>query len=282
MSFLQLFGKGKSRPRATDEGLLYPRVRLSYEEFQEARLNPREPTIYAIEWDGIEYNFLINRRKRSDRAVILGSGDFDRDRIKAPYFARHSWAELIDANAIWYFDPDCLSGEATLSWCYGTNAEWRLERIAALLRTVLSRWNIRRELFFGSSGGGFTSIALACLARSRALAINPQLICLNFWPGIVQKFRESRLAPGEEPIEERLNIARLIEAEKFCPRVTIWQNIMGKRDMDTQITPFVEALRKSSLEALPVRLEFYTHPAGHKFMPSRRDCLDAIRRELEE
>ena len=282
MSFFHFFGRSKSPPRAAGDGLPYPRVRLAYEEFVNARLNPREPTIYAIVWEGIEYNFLASRLKRSDRAIILGSGDFDRDKIKPPYFARHRWAKLIDANALWYFDPDCLIGEVTLSWCYGTNASWRLKNIAALTRIFLSRWNIRRELFFGSSGGGFTSIALACLARSKALAINPQLNCLNFWPSIVQKFLKSRLRQGEEPIEERLNIGRLIEAEKFCPRITIWQNIMGQRDMDTQIKPFIESLRNSQLEALPIRLDFYTRPGGHKAMPSQAECLDAIRRELEE
>ena len=176
----------------------YPVIRVDYRQFLSLPLAPKEPTIYSIAWNGAIYDILASRISRNRDAVILGSGDFDRAKIKsAPYFARHSWARDLNVNALWYFDPDCREGPATLSWCYGTNADWRLKNIASLLDIFFDRWEIQRKLFFGSSGGGFTSIALACLARSRAFAINPQLICLNFWPGIVGRFRKARLAEGE-------------------------------------------------------------------------------------
>lgn len=272
----------RAAPPLDDGDSLYPRVLLDYEEFARSSLENKGPIIYTIRWRGVEYDFLASRRKGSERATIFGSGDFDRRKIVAPYFARHSWHSLLRENALWYFDPDCREGAATLRWCYGVNDDWRLPPIAELIRIFLDKWRVTRSLYFGSSGGGFTAIALACLSRGRAAVINPQFFCLNFWPAIVRRFREAVLEPGQEIIAERADIIKLINKEGYCPPLKIVQNLRAERDMETQVLPFLAALKESPVRDLPVTIEFYALEGGHKAMPDQDFCLRLIRGELDK
>lgn len=187
--------------RSADTGrtackLPYPRIEISHEELKNIAHFPAGPVWYRINWDGVDFDFLVVSKKPSRKLVILGTGDFDKSRNPMPIFSRHSWWEDINANCIWYFDPSALQGEASLCWGYGTNDRWLLKDIASLLEIMASALDAPEMLFFGSSGAGYTSLALATLLRKKALAINPQLDCLAFYPSIVEKFLRSCVAGG--------------------------------------------------------------------------------------
>lgn len=150
--------------------------------------------------------------------------------------------------------------------------------ILHLLELILKAWRveIKDALFYGSSGGGFTALALATLAKARAMALNPQFFCLNFWPNLVAKFKRSCLRANEEPLMERLDILELMRAEQYVPPAIIYQCLNARRDLETQFFPFLAGLPKLNLPIKRLRTEFYEHPRGHKGMPDKESAIAAI------
>ena len=65
-----------------------------------------------------------------------------------------------------------------------TNDRWYLEQIAVLLGRILEKLDIpiSNTLFYGSSAGGYMSMCLAAMLRSRVTVINPQFIVENSAP----------------------------------------------------------------------------------------------------
>lgn len=167
-------------------------------------------------------------------------------------------------------------------WGYGKNECWYLERVGSLLLKILEKLSISIEdtLFAGSSGGGFTTIALAILLRSKAFTINPQLICTNFWPRIVQVMKNTCLQAGEELIEERVDIAKLAKKKVYLPRIDLMINTNSYRDVKTQLHPFLEELKQLKIPSGNVKLSEYFHGGGHSGMPDKEDCIRMTHKNL--
>lgn len=262
----------------------YPMVSIEEKDLEGINFKT-EPRIYNIFWDGIRFPFLISRKENINRAVVIGTGHYDRKKYKDEVvFNRHSWANDIRATCIYYADPTIdLSKDDCLFWGYGRNEDWYLERVGRLLMRILGRMSIRIEdtLFFGSSGGGFTAIALATILRGRAFAINPQLICTNFWPRIVQVMKDTCLRDGEQIIEERLDIAKLAKKAGYMPYVYLMINSDSERDFNTQLQPFLRELRDYNLPIERVKICEYYHNGGHSAMPDKKECIYRIHDELD-
>ena len=241
------------------------------------------PAIYEVQWNGIQFEFLIHWKKEWSGAVVFGNGAVDRKESTLPVFQRNSWNPQIHATTIYYTDPTMrMTDTAGLLWCYGNNDDWYLERIARLLVKILDRLEISlsKTLFFGSSMGGFTSIALATLLGGRAMAINPQLIVPNFVPWCVQRMKEVCLREGEELIPERVDVAKLARREGWLPRLHLILNRASEEDWNAQFYPFCEELRK--LEGIEANLTVHTyyHQGGHGGQPPMEQCIQSIHEEM--
>lgn len=260
----------------------YKRRSVQFFQLGEEDFSPAEPTVYAIDWDGVTYEFLLSRRPESHQAVVLGNGALDRSKHPLPIFQRHSWGKNISCNAIWYFDPTVYRGEATLCWCYGDNTRWYLEDIAYLVKMILSKWGISIEntLFFGSSGGGFTSVMMATLLRGKALVFNPQLFIQNYYPGMVKPFKKAVLLPGEMLIEERINAVSLFLREGYYPSLHIIQNIRAQKDVEEQLTVFLKHLPMLNQDLSFLRIDFYSDAGGHKALLPKNETLQSIYEDL--
>ncbi len=261
----------------------YSKKKIHFEIIEQESFLDSEPFIYEIIKEGVKFEFLVSHRSGSNQTVVFGTADFDKNVKKSPVFDRHSWYPDLSCSGIWYFDPSTYLDEASLCWGYGTNQRWYLQEIAEILRIILRKWEvgIQDTVFFGSSGSGFTSILLATMFRGKAAVINPQFIVLNFWPRKVQQFRQAVLKPGEELIEERIDAVKLFKKTGYIPSVRIVQNLQAKRDVETQINPFLMELADSGLNAAhTVFLEFYSNPGGHGAMPSKEETLRLINEQL--
>ena len=264
----------------------YPVVKINISELDKTDFQKTNPAVYAISWDDIQLEFLVNRKLGNAKAVIFGTGHFDRSIWgEIPYFARHSWANKLDATCIYYADPSIhLTPALSLLWCYGRNDDWYLERIAVALLKILNRLGIRVSdtLFYGSSGGGFTAIALATLLGSRATAINPQLLLENYNPNHMEAFKRVCLREGEELIPERTDVVKLFQREGYCPRLRLMENTASRQDMTAQFLPFLQEVGAAGLGMGFLRFTGYFHEGGHNGMPSTPECLEGIRADLNE
>ena len=263
----------------------YPVMEILYEELGAEPFACAEPTIYAVLKAGVRFEFLVKRQPESTQAVVFGTGRLTLPREKWPFFSRHSWMRSIPCSCVFYFDPTLYLGDIDLGWCYGTNNRWYLEEIAGILAVILRKLGVAPEnaVMTGSSGGGFTSILLATLLRSRCLAINPQTDFRQYWKRYVDLLAETVLLPGESWIEERVNAAALIRREGYFPYIHILQNIDVRSDLDNHILPFVSALNRVNMNSgyRKLRIEFYSHPEGHNGMPPNDACVAAILEDLQ-
>lgn len=214
--------------------------------------------------------------------MVFGGGDFNREKDAPPVFPRHTWASRVNANVVWWFDPSVYLGDAGVCWGYGQNKRWYLADVLELIALFIKAWrtDFKNTLFYGSSGGGFTAFALATLARSAVTAINPQCFCLDFWPGVVARFRRSCLKKGEKVIEDRLNLLRIMKNAGFVPPAVIFQCINAKRDLETQLFPFLRGLSNLNLPIKQMEIKFYENPKGHKGMPDKEDSIKDINTRL--
>lgn len=255
---------------------------IPYERLNGERFRSTESTIYDILWNGVHFEFCIHYKPESTRAVILGTEDVGGTKFR-PSFDRISWAKELPGTAIYYYDPTIYLGESTVGWGYGTNDRWYLEDIAYLLHTILTKLGISAEntLFYGSSAGGYMSMCLAAMLESRATVINPQFIVENFWPRLVERFKQSCLKEGEHLLPERTHAASVFQNENYFPPLHIIQNIRAERDVQTQLTPFLASLCSHPVDCgNRLNIEFYADDGGHGAMPSKETCLLQIEEDL--
>lgn len=260
---------------------IYPTISLRYEELDDLVIPPRKSIIYNIAWNGVHYEFLIRHKPESTQALVLGTGAVGEH--PRPYFARNSWAAEFPCTAIYYSDPTSYMGECHLGWGYGTNQRWYLEDIAILTLRILRKLKIQPEdtLFYGSSGGGFTSMLLASMFHSRATVINPQFFIENYRKLPVGQMKAVCLKAGETLIPQRSSISAMFEAVNYFPVLHIFQNILSSGDISLQLSPFLAKASTSKLSTeIPLRIDLYFKEGGHNAMPDKNVCIEQVTEDL--
>ena len=89
---------------------VYNTKTLSCEELNGESFRAPGKTLYTIWWDGVRYEFLLNYKPGSARAVVFGTGAVTGN--TRPVFSRSSWANDLSETAIYYFDPTLYLGGA--------------------------------------------------------------------------------------------------------------------------------------------------------------------------
>lgn len=258
--------------------LPFPEIRLKYEDMGNCDFTSLIPTQYRIEWNGVHFDFLIHPKSPGKNVVALGTGHVDKRRQAVPQYSRYTWGSDLGASCIWYSDPVLYLKPGGLYWGYGLKDRWFLKDLAHLITIIASKigGGNANLLFFGSSGGGFTSIALAILTRTIAFAINPQLDCLSYSETTTKCFMDTCMAPNEQPDQIRLNVVRLIAKEGYCPEIFILQNLTAGHDITNQIVPFIIACEQLEFSGNPIHISFYKAAGGHNAQPPRDLVIQRI------
>ncbi len=257
---------------------VYAVVPVRYEELEQLDLFRPGMTLYKIDWDGVTFDFAVNYIENASSAVVFGTGAITAQ-VPFPVFSRINWSPELSHCAIYYFDPALYSKKLNLFWCYGTNRRWYLENIAVITYKLLKKLHISQQdtLFYGSSGGGYTSILLASMLHGRAFVANSQFILPRYLPARFPKFKEAVLQPGEELIPERISAAALIRREGFFPPLQVWQNDTAPNDVKNQIAPFLQELVEYSLSyGERLSIVFFSREGGHNGMPDKADCIASM------
>ncbi len=228
------------------------------------------------------YHFIIRLSSKSNKMICFGPGAQSRtvktssgNLITPPYFHRWSWYEYFDESFIAYADPTFFyDNTITLGWFVGDKNEWYLKSLSKILKKILTNQNIKNEntLFFGSSGGGFVSIALGTLIKnSKVLVNNSQFFILNFEQfhinNLFRLLRKSFCLNDEEiisKIEYRLNIIELFKKENYVPKITYYVNLYSKNDINNQFLPFIKDITTLNIFEQDLNIHLYK---GYKNVP---------------
>ena len=163
-------------------------IELDYDDVENYNFPLDEPFGLEIIHNGIIYDFIINLSSSNKNLICFGSGHNGRNMrnsknelIAPPFLNRWSYYKYFDESVIAYADPTFFRDEKiTLGWYVG-GSEWYLKTISKIIENICINQNIQHNniLFYGSSGGGFVSIALATLIKeSKALVNNSSFLTI--------------------------------------------------------------------------------------------------------
>lgn len=256
-------------------------------------LNPDDliaelPIRVDVEFTAGTLPLLVVRRENADRVVIMSNGAVDTSRTKGtPVFQRSSWWMDIPAHQIYICDPGTV-GPAALSLAWGQISS-RLWAVPAMSEAVQ---HIARALgtgapadrtYFGSSAGGFLSIAMTALdPGSSAIVNNAQIDWTRWMAGGVSELRNSRFdgmlpAQLQAELPTRTNVLNLLTQQKQAPVIDYWVNTASPHDREVDL-PVVQAFIDSgSPSAAHIHIHTYEDPhAGHNPM-DRAATVNLIR-----
>lgn len=234
---------------------------------------------YEVILDDLTLDFYY-RPSETKTAYIFSPGWINRVTYPYPYFQRMKWLEDLDGVGISMADPtQRLADDVQIGWFVGTKEADFARITAEFIEGLLRYLGIRNEdtLFFGSSAGGYASLALATHVRgAQALAVNPQTEILRFHDiGELSKamracFRGMSNIKIEETIPWRVSIAELWKKEGFAPKATIMMNTHDQWHMTHHILPLIAGLGKLEMSG-GVDIRFFSNEeAGHNPPPAHR------------
>ncbi len=264
------------------EGIRNERISKLQLDLGRLKLEEQQATLLEVNYSGVTHYVLYYYRSDSDKCVVFGTGAINKKKIQIPHFDRLSWHTQLPCNSIYYFDSTLYLNESlNLGWLYGTNRRWYMEEVESIVLKILKKMRVglNDTVFVGSSGGGFTSMAMAAHLHSRALVYNPQLICRKWSKPHIERL-ECVLEEGEELLEERLNLNRVIENSRYCPELRIVQNVYAEDDIINQIVPFMKDLSPEYHLGNRVRFDFYSNTLGHNGMVDNVRTQEMILEEL--
>lgn len=261
---------------------------LIIDDIEHEDFKPQVPTVYKIFWDGLEFDFLINYRENCRKAVIFGTGAVGKNISEYPVFSRSTWLDEIPYIGIWYFDASLyMYKDVNLAWGYGAQERWVLENTAFLLNKILSKQSVLYDdtLFFGSSGGGYTSIILSTMFHSRACVFNPQLNIENYYKKGVNNLKQAVFGNDFETrdlIKSRASVVKHFLREGYVPDIELYVNSQSFNDTYMQEIPFLKELMDNRIQfGENVKLNYFYAENGHSGMIDRRKTISIIEKSME-
>lgn len=257
-------------------------IKLNYDEIEKYKFPFNEVFALQINHEEVFYHFIIRLSSKSNKLLCFSPGAQSRTMkttsgksITPPYFHRWSWYKYFDESFISCADPTFLYDDTiTLGWFVGNKNEWYLKILSEIIKKILNNLNIKNEntIFFGSSGGGFVSIALGTLIKdSKVIANNSQFFILNFEQyhinNLFRLLRKSFCQKDEEiipQIKHRLNIIELFKRENYVPEINYYVNLYSKADINNQFLPFIQEI--SNLDIFEQNLNIHLYK-GNKKIP---------------
>ena len=215
--------------------------------------------------EDVTFDFLLHI-KNSEKMLCLGSGAYDSsvindksiphdllvDYVSIPKFDRQSWD--FKYSVIWYNDNTrYLMKDDVISagWNVGNDKNWHLKTVGGIIKTISGYFGYTNDdvLYYGSSLGGFMSIILAAMNKSRFIADCPQLD-LETWI-YIPKHQESfeKLFGGEsmkniyKKYPHRFKVVEFLRKCEYIPDGII--NItLNDKDINTQYVNFLNSLKE--------------------------------------
>lgn len=242
-----------------------------------------------VNHNNVKYEFLIRFSSNNKNLICMGSGAFDPKKISPPIFSRFTWESEFEESIIYYNDPTLYLNNSSLrlGWGVGKNDQWYLLIIAEIIGILARKNDIKSEniLFFGSSGGGFTSIILATLIKnSSAMVNNPQLFCKpwkEFFDNIIDVcFDNLDKKTVFEQYKYRFNVLEMFKREKYVPPITYLVNVNSRLDME-QLIPFINGLAFFKSFEYRINVLLYPKENGHNGILDKEETIKLIKNSFK-
>ncbi|AMB41416.1 hypothetical protein IG195_12535 [Arthrobacter sp. TES] len=200
-----------------------------------------------IQYQGLPLE-ILNIPAESDTTLVCLHGAAEKD-VRLPWFLGKGVTAGLPVNKIFISDPSLRkSKDFNIGWYAGSKQQPDLQEILAdVIRRIVRETGGYNVVFFGSSAGGYASLALSrFFPTSLALAINPQTSISRFYPGAVGRYMtEAWEMPDTEMTALPASVAHnLIPAYSagFDHTVALVQNAKDWFHIQNHQLPFVDAV----------------------------------------
>jgi hypothetical protein len=193
-----------------------------------------QPFTLNVNFEGVLFEFYCNFRNSSDQLVVFGQAAIDRNKTSLPCFFRWKWLDSLETSGIILNDPTLYLGEnLNGGWFVGTRERDYVHDCVAIINRLRELAELNKPpVFFGSSAGGFTSLAFAsCIPGAKAVADIPQVDLETYhMKGEVDRLAKAAFHVDEiqlvpEDLKYRTQAAKRFIKEGRLPDVIYLHNI---------------------------------------------------------
>jgi hypothetical protein len=275
---------------------------MSLREFAERPGTELDDQVFSVAAEGFVYPLRLRIEPGADRIFIMLHGAIRRHVKPLPVFSRWNWGKVLKGHVLAVCDPTLYLGRMELGWYLGTGFKHAIPGLVAIAEEARRKLDVKegRQIFYGSSGGGFAAINAVSMigAQGRAIAINPQIDLLKYHPRHVNLLARA-LGRPKKPFDwnsipsDRTNAldAYMDACERGQrPGVVIAQNTTDDFHLENHYPEFIDAVGLPRIggydrENLTGAI-LYTKPGGHTAGEStdlvKRLCDEAIPFLLKE
>jgi glycosyltransferase involved in cell wall biosynthesis len=228
--------------------LPYPVEKIDYYDLKNYQIKDDLTYILEVRKNNVKYEYLINRKKDSNKLIVFNNGAIVGGNIKSPIFQRHSWIPLLKTSSVFCMDPTMYVNDLAVGWGIGKNEDYYLEYSSLILKIIIQKMNIKLEntVIYGTSAGGFLSIIMGTyLKGTKVLADNTQLDISN-WAYIdavdsVLEYCFNNIGTALK-YPERFNVVDAFIKHRYVPKIYLHINLCSKVDNSMQLVPFLEKI----------------------------------------
>ncbi len=227
---------------------------------------------------------VLNLPANSDTTLVCFHGAAEKD-VRLPWFLGKGVTAGLPVNRIFISDPSLRkSADLNLAWYAGSSEQPDLqETLADVIRRILRATGGYNVIFFGSSGGGYASLALSrYFTTSLALAVNPQTSISRFYPGAVGRYMTHAWEmEGRDMSELPRSVAHDLlpsYAAGFGHTVALIQNAKDWFHIQNHQIPFLDVVGESA--NLFMLMDRWGPDTGDGHTPPPKELLRACFEEL--
>ncbi len=262
---------------------------LHFDSLDDVELPIGQSIIYETKIRDVAFELFCSLKK-SHHLLVFGQGAVDREKHTLPVFQRWSWAEESELSVIVFNDPTLYLGELTLGWLQGTAEHFYLPDMVQIIKQFVAKLGLKNEdvLFYGSSGGGFTSLMMAGLMHGASAVVNnPQTDILLYHERHVEallknSFNSITKEQARDKYKTRLNLIEFFKSVEHVPDFYYIQNTTDLFHFVNHFRPFMSQVYNMMREderyrSARVYTELYQDPASHAPL-SKAETVERIER----
>ena len=239
---------------------------------------------HVIKFNGFRTDILSHYKINSDKLVVFFNGAINTKKMASPVFQRWSWLKELPYSSLIIADPTIykmekeLEDDSMIGWYQGSTERFVIKDIVKLIEAIKNKLNINSEniIFYGSSAGGFASLAAASMLKgSKACVVNPQIDITQYHDFFLKKLLK-HLNIEERDIKKNrtLNVIDIFLDQNHIPKIFYKQNKLDKLHYHKH---YLYLLKNTK----GVHTELIEDERGHSAIPKLDEAKKDIARTFE-
>lgn len=221
-------------------------------------------TLKIIKED-IDFYFKINLKLEENYLIVFSNGAVNPDKKQPPVFMRSKWHEDFNASCIFIDDRTIHATDMTIGWGLGTKKRYYIQDYYEIINRICTilEYKSSNVIYYGSSAGGFMSIALASYHKgSYAVANNPQVYIYKYQAEHVNKIYKNIFEGMTKQYilkkySTRFSLGALMSKNKNIPKTFYLQNRLCENDMEKHLNPFLSNAKRYNIDLTNINFLLY-------------------------